>query len=186
MSKTEQALELEIQEKGLNAPRLNPQHIDATIFDTTYTNLPDGRTVVCQLTLRNGFTVDGKSACVSADNFNQDIGNEVAYKNAREKIWELEGYLLKERLHNIDKEVPENIVIKNGDVCSFSDALATTLKADGIRIARKGWNGAGLSVYKVTPEYGIEPHLVIRTSTGRLNTWVPSSADLLAEDWVIL
>lgn len=73
----------------------------------------------------------------------------------------------------------------NGSL-SFSEALQATLKADGVRIARKGWNGAGLSVYKVTPEYGIEPHLVIRTSTGRLNTWVPSSADLLAEDWVIL
>ena len=83
------------------------------------------------------------------------------------------------------KDVFEASYKANGSL-SFSEALQATLKADGVRIARKGWNGAGLSVYKVTPEYGIEPHLVIRTSTGRLNTWVPSSADLLAEDWVIL
>lgn len=99
MSNTEQQIEQEIQDKGLNAPRLTPDHIDNTITGETYTNLPDGRTVVCQLTLRNGFTVDGTSACVSKDNFNQEIGNKIARENAREKIWLLEGYLLKDKLH---------------------------------------------------------------------------------------
>ncbi len=98
----EQQIEQEIQTKGLNAPRLTPQHIDSVIVGETYTNLPDGRTVICQLTLKNGFTVDGKSACVSKDNFNQEIGNKIARENAREKIWELEGYLLKEKLYQAE------------------------------------------------------------------------------------
>jgi hypothetical protein len=100
----EKQIEQEIQDKGLNAPRLTPEHIDSIIIGETYTNLPDGRTVICQLTLQNGFTVDGKSACVSKDNFNQEIGNKIARQNAREKIWELEGYLLKEKLfqQNLD------------------------------------------------------------------------------------
>ena len=63
----EKQIEQEIQAKGLNAPRLTPDHIDNTIVGETYTNLPDGRTVVCQLTLRNGFTVDATSACESKD-----------------------------------------------------------------------------------------------------------------------
>ena len=100
MSNTEKNIEQEIQEKGLNAPRLTPDHIDSVIVDETYTNLPDGRTVICQLTLKNGFTVDGKSACVSKDNFNQEIGNKIARENARENIWQLEAYLLKEKLSN--------------------------------------------------------------------------------------
>lgn len=95
---TEQVIEKEIQDNNLNAPRLTPEHIDSVIVGETYTNLPDGRTVVCQLTLKNGFTVDGKSACVSKDNFNQEIGNKISRSNAREKIWELEGYLLKQKL----------------------------------------------------------------------------------------
>ena len=95
----EKQIEQEIQDKGLNAPRLTPDHIDSIIAGETYTNLPDGRTVICQLTLKNGFTIDGKSACVSKENFNQEIGNKIARQNAREKIWELEGYLLKEKLH---------------------------------------------------------------------------------------
>lgn len=95
----EKEIENEIQEKGLNAPRLTPDHIDSVIIGETYTNLPDGRTIVCQLTLKNGYTIDGKSACVSKENFNQEIGNKIARQNAREKIWELEGYLLKEKLY---------------------------------------------------------------------------------------
>ena len=95
---TEQNIEKEIVSKCLNAPRLTPDHIDSVIIGETYTNLPDGRTVICQLTLQNGFTVDGKSACVSKENFDQEIGNKIARTNAREKIWELEGYLLKQKL----------------------------------------------------------------------------------------
>ena len=95
----EQQIEQQIQSKNLNAPRLTPADIDSVIISETYTNLPDGRTTVCQLTLRNGFTVTGESACVSIENFNQEIGNEIARTNAREKIWQLEGYLLKEKLY---------------------------------------------------------------------------------------
>lgn len=99
---TEKQIEQEIQAKGLNAPRLTPDHIDSVIVGETYTNLPDGRTIICQLTLKNGYTIDGKSACVSKENFNQEIGNKIARQNAKEKIWELEGYLLREKLYQAE------------------------------------------------------------------------------------
>ena len=99
----ENEIEQQIQDKGLNAPRLTPEYIDSVIAGETYTNLPDGRTVICQLTLKNGYTIEGKSACVSKDNFNQEIGNKIARQNAREKIWELEGYLLKQKLSEVAK-----------------------------------------------------------------------------------
>ena len=103
MTSSEAEIQQKIQDKGLNAPRLTPDHIDRMIASETYTNLPDGRTIVCQLTLQNGYTVDGTSACVSKDNFNQEIGNGIARTNAREKIWQLEGYLLKQRLFDRDR-----------------------------------------------------------------------------------
>lgn len=93
----EKKIEKEIQEKGLNAPRLSPAGIDAVIVDKTFTNLPSGKCVVCEITLKNGFTVRGESACVSPENFDQHIGNEIAFKNARDKVWQLEGYLLQEK-----------------------------------------------------------------------------------------
>jgi hypothetical protein len=94
----EQTLEQAIQDKGLNAPRLTPTKIDEKIVSATYTTLPSGKVMVCEITLVNGFTVRGEAATVSKANFNEEIGKTISFKNAREKIWELEGYLLQEQL----------------------------------------------------------------------------------------
>lgn len=50
----------------------------------------------CVLILKNGFTVTGESACVSAENFNAEIGRRIARENAINKLWGLEGYLLRQ------------------------------------------------------------------------------------------
>ena len=96
----EQQLEQEIQDKNLNAPRLTPELIDSVIVISDYHIFKDTCLTVCCLTLENGFTVTGESACVSPENFDKEIGEKIAYANARDKIWALEGYLLREELHN--------------------------------------------------------------------------------------
>lgn len=95
----EQELEQRIQELRLTAPRITTDHIDSLIVNETYTVLPSGKAMVCELTLKNGFTVRGEGSAVSKANFNQEIGREVSRKNAREQIWQLEGYLLQEQLY---------------------------------------------------------------------------------------
>lgn len=99
MSKDETKLEKEIQAKGLTAPRLKPADIDKAIANEQYHVFEGTTTTVCALTLRNGYTVIGHSGAVSADNFDEEIGRKVARENARQKIWELEGYLLREKLN---------------------------------------------------------------------------------------
>jgi hypothetical protein len=96
--KDEDAIEAEIQRKGLNAPRLTPQLIDAQILGEQYHVFPGTTLTVCALTLRNGFQVTGESAAASPENFDQEIGRKIARDNARNKIWQLEGYLLRTRL----------------------------------------------------------------------------------------
>jgi hypothetical protein len=98
MSKDETAIENEIQLKGLNAPRLNPQMIDDTILTEQYHVFAGTTLTVCAMTLRNGYIVTGESAAASPENFDQAIGRKIARDNARNKIWGLEGYLLRERL----------------------------------------------------------------------------------------
>ncbi len=114
---TEQQIEQEIQSKNLNAPRLTPDHIDSKIKAVEYilprdvckrdngvevfdAPLPLQTLTFCILTLENGFTVTGESACVSPENFDAEIGKKIAYDNARNKVWMLEGYLLKEKLNH--------------------------------------------------------------------------------------
>jgi hypothetical protein len=95
---SEQEIEQEIKNKGLNAPRLTPQHIDAQIAGEAYHVFPGTTMTVCALTLRNGYLVIGESAAASPENFDEEIGRKIARDNARNKIWALEGYLLRSNL----------------------------------------------------------------------------------------
>ena len=91
------SIEEEIQAKGLNAPRLTPDMIEAVVSMEEY-SVHCGVLTICIITLRNGFTVTGESACASPENFDAEIGKKIARANAIDKIWPLEGYLLKQRL----------------------------------------------------------------------------------------
>ena len=101
----EDEIEKEIQSKELNAPRLTPTQISETIISEAYYEFPGTTLTVCCLTLRNGFNVTGESAAASPENFDEAIGRRIAKDNARNKIWALEGYLLKQMLwsHNYMK-----------------------------------------------------------------------------------
>jgi hypothetical protein len=113
-----------IQEKGLNAPRITPKHIEDVIASEHYFTAKEGvlgsyksnndvyvgdaishsnatslsLLTLCVLVLENGFTVTGESACASPDNFDSEIGRKIARENAVSKIWVLEGYKLKSSL----------------------------------------------------------------------------------------
>jgi len=93
-------IENEIVEKGLTAPRVKPNDLEDVIASERY-HVFDGTTfTACLLTLVNGYNVIGESACASPENFNPDIGRKIARKNAVNKIWALEGYLLRQKIHD--------------------------------------------------------------------------------------
>ncbi len=79
--------------------RVTNQSLDARIDKVEYQRLPGTTLTICIITMVNGFTVTGKSACVDPDNYDREKGEEIAYENAFQKLWPLEGYLLKERLY---------------------------------------------------------------------------------------
>ena len=97
----EAQIEQEIQAKGLNAPRLSPEKIDAVIVGEDYYVFPGTTLTVCCLKLRNGFTVTGESAAASPENFDIELGRKIARSTARDKIWALEGYVLRNQLAGV-------------------------------------------------------------------------------------
>jgi hypothetical protein len=99
MMVTEQEIEDAVQAKGLTAPRITPADLDAKIKTVMYHVFPGTTLTVCALELENGYVVTGHSAAASPENFDEEIGRRLAYDMARNKIWALEGYLLRERLH---------------------------------------------------------------------------------------
>jgi hypothetical protein len=109
-----------IEDAKPQAPRITPVDIEANIVSehyftagqAVYGNTPQDTgpfgekrqgtaldlLTFCVLVLRNGFTVTGESACASPENFNAEIGREVARKAAEAKIWPLMGYELRSQL----------------------------------------------------------------------------------------
>lgn len=94
----EQSVEDELRAKGKTAPRITPAKIDAQIKDEYYHVVPGTTLTICVLFLQNGFTVTGESAAASPENFDEEVGRRVSRDNARNKIWALEGYLLRSEL----------------------------------------------------------------------------------------
>lgn len=56
------------------------------------------RLSICLLVMRNGFTIIGKSAPASAENFNADLGRKLAYEDAVRQLWPLMGFALPDKL----------------------------------------------------------------------------------------
>jgi hypothetical protein len=107
-----------------DAPRITPERIQAVIASEHYFTAEEGvigaykangdvyvgtmpddlnasalpLLTICVLVLANGFTVLGKSACASPENFNAEIGRRIAREDAERQIWALEGYLLRTTL----------------------------------------------------------------------------------------
>ena len=79
--------------------KVTKDSIEAKIAKVDYLVLPDSTVTLCNITLKNGYSVRGESACVDPRNFNVEIGKGLAYKQAFDRLWPLEGYLLAERRH---------------------------------------------------------------------------------------
>lgn len=94
-----QEIEQAIKAKGPTAPRVTLQQVEDAIMAVQYHVFFGTTLTVCAITLRNGFTVTGESACTSLENFDAQLGQVMAREKAVQKIWELEGYALRERLH---------------------------------------------------------------------------------------
>lgn len=81
-------------------PKVTEQDIIARIAETAYSVSPSGRSILCEITMVNGFVHHGMSAPVSESVFDQEIGRKRALAKAIQAAWPFEAYLLKERLYN--------------------------------------------------------------------------------------
>lgn len=95
---TQQHIEIADKLAAQTAPKVTPEHLESIIVRAEYYQVPDTLLIICTLVLKNGFTVTGESACVSPENFIKEVGQQYAYRNAFQKLWPLEGYLLASKL----------------------------------------------------------------------------------------
>jgi len=79
--------------------KVTKEAINAKITDVSFIHLPGTTVTICSITLENGYSVRGESACVDPAGYVESVGRDLAYQNAFDKIWPLEGYLLVEQRH---------------------------------------------------------------------------------------
>lgn len=98
----DQAVEQQIKAKGLTAPRVTLDDLNANIVSVEIVKhiAPSGQVLRwAVLTTRSGYAVTGRpSVSVSPENDRAELGEQIARDNARNELWPLMGYALKERL----------------------------------------------------------------------------------------
>lgn len=85
------------------AERVTKEYMESRIKQEEFQRYSDTVTI-CQITLDNGYSVRGESACVNPENYNKEIGERIAKDNAFNKLWPLFGFLLAEK-NKLAKEI---------------------------------------------------------------------------------
>lgn len=152
-------LPLEVNGKlKTKAPSISAEMVERFI-DHHETVTMGGKTTVVRAVLKNGFTIVESSSCVSAENYDEKLGEEICMKRIRNKVWELLGFLLQTAVGGVNGEAAA------GDRCrdeecrcdegcersccdeayrptdGLSFGLAIEAAKKGMKIARVGWNG---------------------------------------------
>lgn len=82
---------------------------------------------LCVAELKNGFTVVGKSACVSAENFDKELGERIAFDDVIQQVWPLMGYALREELSRTAENAPAEL---EAEAERLSDEVAKAKSAE--------------------------------------------------------
>lgn len=70
--------------------KVTEEELNGLIEDVRY--LVDGTMTICVIKLKCGFKLTGVSACIDPANYDKGVGEDIAYKNAFDQLWQLEGY----------------------------------------------------------------------------------------------
>ncbi|WP_236136748.1 Gp49 family protein [Mongoliitalea daihaiensis] len=138
--------------------KVTKEHINSKINTVEYRKLTD-KITHCIITMSNGFQVTGESAVVDPSNFDEKIGREIAFDNAFKKLWELEGYLLQEKLklkNDFERRNPKHLIDADESLKykAISEKELNELSQQVTGLPLMKWvNISDLkNVYPVTPE----------------------------------
>lgn len=97
-------LPLEVNGKlKTEAPSIGAEMVERFI-DHHETVTMGGKTTVVRAVLKNGFEIVESSSCVSAENYDEKLGEEICMKRIRNKVWELLGFLLQTAVGGVNGE----------------------------------------------------------------------------------
>ncbi len=143
--------------------KLTKEFLESEIKEVEYNRL-GGTITHCTIHTKSGFTFTGESACVDPNNFNEEIGKQVSYDNAFEKMWMPYGFWLHKAMLEFsnlnvcnaqcecDNDESLSGMVKDWQIpndTTFDFGTAVEALKQGARVAREGWNGKGMFLYYV-------------------------------------
>ena len=107
MSNVPTDAELQARADNLGAVFVNESKLKASIKAVDFMVHPGSCLTICVITMLNGYTVTGESACADPKMFDAEIGQKFAFAAAERKVWPLLGYALREELFKKEQETGE-------------------------------------------------------------------------------
>lgn len=84
---------------NVKAPTITEEDIAAIMEHSEFQiNTVFDKCTIVSCRLPNGFVITESSACVSPENYDEDMGAEICFDKIADKIWELEAYRLQQWL----------------------------------------------------------------------------------------
>lgn len=184
----------------IDTKKVTKDFLESEIDKVEYNRL-GGTLTHCTIYTHDGFTFTGESACVDPEQFDEEIGKQIAYKMAFDKMYPHYGFLLNFIQRHKNQSEEEDDAEEN-QMLTFGDAIEQ-LKL-GKTVARQGWNGKGMFLFVVkgaTVTKAIEDcygdpskkgvhtaldAIYMHTVQGDLVPWLASQTDVLSVDWQVV
>lgn len=92
-------LEEKEEEEKVEIPTITEEYIAEIMENSEFeTHTVFDKCTIVSCRLPNGFVITESSACVSPENYDEDLGAEICFDKIASKIWELEAYRLQQFL----------------------------------------------------------------------------------------
>ena len=126
--------------------KITKEFLESEIIAVEYKRLSE-RLTHCTITVKNGFQFTGESACVDPTDYNEDIGNKIAYNHAFDKMWLPYGFWLRQKMRDegafsnveaVSKSDDESYQIKDTDQFTLELAIALAQNGDVVRNVNTG------------------------------------------------
>ena len=132
--------------------KITKEFLESEIISVEYNRL-QGTLTHCAITVKSGFVFTGESACVDPTDYNEDIGNKIAYNHAFDKMWMPYGFWLHQKMHDEARQAEKNNIEDVLPKTKYMDfGQAVRVVKNGIRVSRDGWNGKGMFLIFISGE----------------------------------
>lgn len=130
MSQVPTDAELQAQADAKGAVFVNESKLKASIAKVDFMVHPGSCLTICVITMLNGYTVTGESACADPKMYDAEIGQKFAFAAAERKMWPLLGYALRDELfkNGLLGYAQRDELFKKGLGSTFQDRVRDELK----------------------------------------------------------